>query len=129
MSPIRKKTAEHMVLSRRTSAHVSTVFEIDMTRVDELRRRHRTAWEESSGVRLTFMPFILKAVIDALKAFPILNARVDGDSIAYHRNVNLGVAVALDWGLIVPVIHDAFEASAEQIHMLGLHLNETTHAR
>ena len=109
MSPIRRKTAEHMVLSQRTSAHVSTVFEIDMTRVDELRQKHRQAWEEHNGVRLTFLPFILKAVVDALKTFPILNARVDGDNIAYHKDINLGVAVALDWGLIVPVIHRADE--------------------
>jgi 2-oxoglutarate dehydrogenase E2 component (dihydrolipoamide succinyltransferase) len=115
MSPIRKKTAEHMILSKRTSAHVSTVFEVDMTRVDHLRRTHRQAWEERSGVRLTFMPFILKAVVDALKAFPIVNARVEGESIAYHRDINLGVAVALDWGLIVPVIHNADEKN-----LLGL---------
>jgi 2-oxoglutarate dehydrogenase E2 component (dihydrolipoamide succinyltransferase) len=115
MSPIRKKTAEHMVLSKRTSAHVSTVFEIDMTRVDQLRRKHRPAWDERSGVRLTFMPFILKAVVDALKAFPIVNARVEGESIAYHRDINLGVAVALDWGLIVPVIH-----KADEKNLLGL---------
>jgi 2-oxoglutarate dehydrogenase E2 component (dihydrolipoamide succinyltransferase) len=115
MTPIRKKTAEHMILSKRTSAHVTTVFEVDMTRVDELRRKHKAAWEEKSGVRLTFMPFILKAVVDALKAFPVLNSRVDGDSIAYHRDVNLGVAVALDWGLIVPVIHNADEKN-----LLGL---------
>ncbi len=115
MSPIRKKTAEHMVLSKRTSAHVSTVFEVDMTRVDELRKKHRQSWEQASGVRLTFLPFILKAVVDALKSFPILNARVDGDAIAYHKDINLGVAVALDWGLIVPVIH-----RADEKNLLGL---------
>jgi pyruvate dehydrogenase E2 component (dihydrolipoamide acetyltransferase) len=115
MSPIRKKTAEHMIESKRTSAHVSTVFEIDMTRVDQLRLEHRAAWEERSGVRLTYLPFILKAVIDALKAFPVLNARVDGDSIVYHGDVNLGLAVALDRGLIVPVIHNADEKN-----LLGL---------
>jgi len=115
MTPIRKKTAEHMILSKQTSAHVSTVFEVDMTRVDELRRKHRADWEATSGVRLTFMPFILKAVVDALKAFPVLNSRVEGESIAYHRDVNLGMAVALDWGLIVPVIHNADEKN-----LLGL---------
>ncbi len=115
MSPIRKKTAEHMVLSKRTSAHVSTVFEIDMTRVDHLRKTHGQAWEERSGVRLTFMPFIIKAVVDALKAFPIVNARVEGEGIAYHKDINLGVAVALDWGLIVPVIH-----RADEKNLLGL---------
>ena len=110
MSPIRKRTAEHMIASRRTSAHVSTVFEIDMTRVDQLRQKHRAAFEER-GVRLTYLAFVLKAVVDALKAFPVLNASVEGETIVYHRDVNLGVAVALDWGLIVPVIHNADEKS------------------
>jgi pyruvate dehydrogenase E2 component (dihydrolipoamide acetyltransferase) len=108
MSPIRRKTAEHMVLSRRTSAHVSTVFEIDMTRVDQLRQKHKAAFEVR-GVRLTYTPFILKAVVDALKAFPVLNASIDGDNVVYRKDVNLGVAVALDGGLIVPVIHHADE--------------------
>jgi pyruvate dehydrogenase E2 component (dihydrolipoamide acetyltransferase) len=108
MSAIRRKTAEHMVLSKRTSAHVSTVFEVDMTRVDQLRQKHKAAFEQR-GVRLTYTPFILKAVVDALKAFPVLNASVDGDNVVYHKDVNLGVAVALDWGLIVPVIHHADE--------------------
>jgi pyruvate dehydrogenase E2 component (dihydrolipoamide acetyltransferase) len=108
MSPIRRKTAEHMVLSKRTSAHVSTVFEIDMTRVAQLRDRHKAAFEER-GAKLTYMAFILKAVVEALKAHPVVNASVDGDSIVYHRAINVGVAVALDWGLIVPVVHDADE--------------------
>jgi len=115
MSPIRKKTAEHMVLSKRISAHVATVFEIDMSRVDHLRHKYRSAYEQRSGVRLTYMPFILKATVDALKAFPILNSSVDGDAIVFKRDVNLGVAVALDWGLIVPVIRNADEKN-----LLGL---------
>ncbi len=109
MSPIRKRTAEHMVLSKRTSAHVTTVFEIDMTRIDHLRHRHRASFEERSGVRLTYMPFIFKATVDALKAFPVLNASIEGDNIVYRKDINLGMAVALDWGLIVPVIHNADE--------------------
>jgi pyruvate dehydrogenase E2 component (dihydrolipoamide acetyltransferase) len=108
MSPIRRKTAEHMVLSKRTSAHVSTVFEIDMTRIEQLRQSHKASFEQR-GVRLTYVPFILKAVVDALKAFPVLNASIDGDNVVFHKDVNLGVAVALDWGLIVPVIHHADE--------------------
>ena len=108
MSPIRRKTAEHMVLSKRTSAHVSTVFEIDMTRVDQLRQAHRHDFEER-GARLTYMAFILKAIVDGLKAFPVVNASIDGESIVYHRDINIGVAVALDGGLIVPVIHHADE--------------------
>jgi pyruvate dehydrogenase E2 component (dihydrolipoamide acetyltransferase) len=108
MSPIRKRTAEHMVLSKRTSAHVSTVFEVDMTRADQLRLKHKASFEER-GVRLTYTAFILKAVVDGLKAFPVLNASVDGDNVVYHKDINLGVAVALDRGLIVPVIHHADE--------------------
>jgi 2-oxoglutarate dehydrogenase E2 component (dihydrolipoamide succinyltransferase) len=108
MSPIRKKTAEHMVLSKRTSAHVSTVFEVDFTRVDQLRQKHRAAFEER-GVKLSYVPFVLKAVVDALQAYPVLNASIDGESVVYRRDVNLGIAVALDWGLIVPVIHHADE--------------------
>lgn len=114
ISPIRRKTAEHMVLSKRTSAHVTTVFEIDMTRVAQLRDRHRADYEQR-GVRLSWMPFILKAVVDALKAHPVLNASLDSDSVVYHKDVNLGIAVALDWGLIVPVIHHA-----EEKNVLGL---------
>jgi pyruvate dehydrogenase E2 component (dihydrolipoamide acetyltransferase) len=109
MSPIRKKTAEHMVLSKRTSAHVTTVFEIDMSRIDQLRHKHRARYEERSGIRLTYMPFIIKATVDALKAFPVLNASIEGDTIVYRKDINLGMAVALDWGLIVPVIHNVDE--------------------
>jgi pyruvate dehydrogenase E2 component (dihydrolipoamide acetyltransferase) len=115
MSPIRRKTAEHMTLSRRLSAHVSTVWEIDMTRVDQLRARHKQSFEERSGVKLSYLPFVVKATVDALKAFPILNASVEGDSIVYKKDINLGIAVALDWGLIVPVVR-----SADEKNILGL---------
>jgi len=115
MSPIRKKTAEHMVMSKRTSAHVSTVWEVDMTRVAMLRSKYKQTYEERSNVKLTYTPFIVKATIDALKAFPILNSRVDGDTIVYLRDINIGMAVALDWGLIVPVIH-----AADEKNVLGL---------
>ena len=115
MSPIRKKTAEHMVASKRTSAHVSTVWEVDMTRVAALRTKHKKAYEERSGVKLTYTPFIVKAVIDSLKEFRVLNASVEGDTIVYHRDINIGMAVALDWGLIVPVIH-----AADEKNVLGL---------
>jgi len=109
MSPIRKKTAEHMVQSKRISAHVSTVWEIDMSRVEQLRGLFRQQYEDRSGVKLTYLPFVLKAVVDALKSFPILNASVEGDTIVYKKDINLGMAVALDWGLIVPVIRNADE--------------------
>jgi 2-oxoglutarate dehydrogenase E2 component (dihydrolipoamide succinyltransferase) len=109
MSPIRKKTAEHMVVSKRTSAHVATVWEVDLSRVDRLREKYRPLYEERNGVRLTFLPFIIKATVDALKAFPVLNSSVEGDAIVYRHDINVGVAVALDWGLIVPVIRNADE--------------------
>ena len=115
MSPIRRKTAEHMILSKRTSAHVTTVFEIDMSRIDALRQKYRQAYEERSGVKLTYMPFIVKATVDALKAFPVLNSSVEDNSIVYRHDVNIGMAVALDWGLIVPVIR-----SADEKNILGL---------
>jgi len=98
-----------MVLSKRTSAHVTTVSEIDMTRVDQLRKAYQKAYEERSGVKLTYMPFIVKATVDALKAFPVLNSSVEGDAILYRKDLNIGMAVALDWGLIVPVIRNADE--------------------
>jgi 2-oxoglutarate dehydrogenase E2 component (dihydrolipoamide succinyltransferase) len=109
MSPIRRKTAEHMTMSKRISAHVSTVFEVDMTRVDQLRKKYKAAYEERSGVKLTYLPFIMKATVDALKAWPVLNSSVEGDSVVYKQDINLGMAVALDWGLIVPVIRNADE--------------------
>ena len=115
MSPIRKKTSDHMVMSKRTSAHVSTVWEVDMTRVAALRTKYKAAYEERSGVNLTYTPFIVKAATDSLKAFKILNASVEGDSIVYHKDINVGMAVALDWGLIVPVI-----AAADEKNVLGL---------
>jgi 2-oxoglutarate dehydrogenase E2 component (dihydrolipoamide succinyltransferase) len=111
MSVMRKKIAEHMVLSRRTSAHVTTVYEIDMTRVARLREQNRESFQERTGTKLTFMPFIFQAVTNALRKFPIFNAQVSGDQIIYKRNINLGMAVALDWGLIVPVIKRADDLS------------------
>ncbi|PWT89193.1 MAG: 2-oxoglutarate dehydrogenase, E2 component, dihydrolipoamide succinyltransferase [Blastocatellia bacterium] len=111
MSVMRKKIAEHMVLSRRTSAHVTTVYEIDMTRVARLRDRQRDQFYERTGTKLTFMPFIFQAVTNAIRKFPIFNAQVSGDSIIYKQDINLGMAVALDWGLIVPVIKRADDLS------------------
>ncbi len=111
MSVMRKKIAEHMIASRRTSAHVTTVYEIDMTRVAKLRDEHRKGFEERTGTKLTYMPFIFKAVTDAIRKFPIFNTQVSGDQIIYKRDINLGMAVALDWGLIVPVIKRADDLS------------------
>jgi 2-oxoglutarate dehydrogenase E2 component (dihydrolipoamide succinyltransferase) len=111
MSVMRKKIAEHMVLSRRTSAHVTTVYEIDMTKIARLREQHRHTFEERTGTKLTFMPFIFQAVNSGLRKFPIFNAQVSGDQIIYKQDINLGMAVALDWGLIVPVIKRADDLS------------------
>jgi pyruvate/2-oxoglutarate dehydrogenase complex dihydrolipoamide acyltransferase (E2) component len=111
MTVMRKKIAEHMVLSRRTSAHVTTVYEIDMTRVARLREQHRNTFYERTGTKLTFMPFIFEAVIKGLRKFPIFNAQVSGEQIIYKQDINLGMAVALDGGLIVPVIKRADDLS------------------
>jgi 2-oxoglutarate dehydrogenase E2 component (dihydrolipoamide succinyltransferase) len=111
MTVMRKKIAEHMVMSRRTSAHVSTVYEIDMTKIAKLRDENREAFLTRTGTKLTFMPFIFKAVTDAIRKFPIFNSQVSSDQIIYKRDINLGMAVALDWGLIVPVIKRADDLS------------------
>jgi len=111
MSPMRKKIAEHMVASRRTSAHVHSVFEVDMTRVQALRASRKQEYADRHGVNLTFMPFLIHRVCDGLRSWPVLNASVEGDEIVFHKNLNIGIAVALDWGLIVPVVRNADELS------------------
>src|SRR6185295_17822955 len=111
MSVMRKKIADHMIVSRRTSAHVTTVYEIDMTKVAKLRDENRKTFQDRTGTKLTFMPFIFKAVTDAIRKFPVFNSQVSGDQIIYKRDINLGMAVALDWGLIVPVIKRADDLS------------------
>ncbi len=107
MSVMRKKIAEHMLMSRRTSAHVTTVYEIDMTRIARLREQNKRSFQERYGTKLSFMPFIFQAVTQAIRNFPVTNAQVSGDQIIYKQDINLGIAVALDWGLIVPVIKRA----------------------
>ncbi|MEP7273497.1 MAG: dihydrolipoamide acetyltransferase family protein, partial [Acidobacteriota bacterium] len=111
MTVMRRKIAEHMVLSRRTSAHVTTFFEVDYTNIARFRDRNKKAFDERNGVKITYLPFIIKATIDALKAFPIVNASLDGENTVYKQDINIGIAVALDWGLIVPVIKQADELS------------------
>ncbi len=121
-SKIRKITADHMIMSRRTSAHVTSFFEIDYSRVAELRRKHKAASAER-GVNLTYLAFIAKACAEHLRKHPVVNAAVSGDNIIYRRDVNIGIAVALDWGLIVPVVKRADELSlsglARAINDLG----------
>jgi pyruvate dehydrogenase E2 component (dihydrolipoamide acetyltransferase) len=106
MSVMRKKIAEHMVTSRRTSAHVHTVFEVNFSHIARIREGRRIDYERAGG-KLTYLAFIIKAVAGALQAAPLLNSSVEGDSVIYHRDINIGVAVALDWGLIVPVVKHA----------------------
>jgi len=111
MTSLRKSIAEHMITSRRTSAHVTTVFEVDVSRVVHARESAKHLFEREEGVKLTYTPFFVRAVTGALKSFPLLNAEIDGDNIVYHKDYNIGVAVSLDGGLIVPVIHRADEKS------------------
>jgi pyruvate dehydrogenase E2 component (dihydrolipoamide acetyltransferase) len=114
MSVMRKKIAEHMVLSAHTSPHVYSVYETNFARINALREKHKAEFE-AAGAKLTFTAFIAKAAIDALRQFPIVNASVDGENIVYRKDINLGIAVALDNGLIVPVIRNADEKN-----LLGL---------
>ena len=107
MSKMRALISEHMVASRHTSAHVSTFFEVDFTRIARIRAKNRAEFEKATGEKLTYMPFILKAVVDGLKAHPVVNASVRGNEVIYRKQINIGIAVALDWGLIVPVIKGA----------------------
>ena len=115
MTQMRKIIAQRMIESRRTSAHVHAMFEIDITRIVQLRNKTKSGFEQRHGARLTFMPFFVRAAIIALQQFPIVNASLEGDSIRYHRHINVGIAVALDWGLIVPVLKNA-----DELNFLGL---------
>ncbi len=109
MSVMRQRIAEHMVLSKRVSPHVYSVDEADMTAIASLRAKMKTKFEETTGTKLTFMPFFVRAAVESLRAFPTVNASVDGTNIVLHKECNIGIAVALDWGLIVPVIKNAEE--------------------
>ncbi len=111
MTKIRKITAENMILSKRTSAHVTTVFQVDYTNIARIRSKHKDDFLAKNGVKLTYLPFIFRAAIQSLRQFPQVNASIDGESIVYHKDIHLGMAVALDWGLIVPVIKNADEKS------------------
>jgi len=107
MSVMRKKISEHMTFSKQTSAHVTSVYEIDMTNVAKFRDKNKASFQERYGTKLTYMPFIFQAVTNSIRRFPIVNSQVDGENIVYKGDINLGMAVALDWGLIVPVIRKA----------------------
>ncbi|MGH9490941.1 MAG: dihydrolipoamide acetyltransferase family protein, partial [Terriglobales bacterium] len=111
MSVMRKRIAEHMVLSKRTSPHVYSVFQADVSQIGALRERSKAQFEAATGTRLTFLPFFGLAAVECLKKFPIINSSVQEDSIVYKKDINLGIAVALDWGLIVPVVKHAEDKS------------------
>jgi 2-oxoglutarate dehydrogenase E2 component (dihydrolipoamide succinyltransferase) len=115
MTQMRKIIAQRMIESRRTSAHVHCMFEVDITRIVQLRNKMKSGFEQRHGARLTFMPFFVRAAIIALQQYPIVNASSENESIRYHRHVNVGIAVALDWGLIVPVLKNA-----DELNFLGL---------
>ena len=115
MSQMRKIIAQRMIESRRTSAHVHCMFEVDLTRIVNLRNKLKNGFEQRNGARLTFMPFFVRAAIIGLQQFPIVNASLEGDTIHYHSHINVGIAVALDWGLIVPVLKNS-----EEKNFLGL---------
>jgi pyruvate dehydrogenase E2 component (dihydrolipoamide acetyltransferase) len=115
MSVMRQKIAEHMVASKRVSPHVYSMDEMDMTRIAQLREKSKNAFEQKYGTKLTFMPFFVRACVEGLRAFPTVNSSLDGTNIVLHREINIGMAVALEWGLIVPVIKNA-----EEKNFLGL---------
>jgi len=111
LTKMRSIIAQRMVESKRTSPHVHTVFKVDMTRIVRLREKEKNKYEQRNGVKLTYMPFITRAAVTALRKHAIVNAAMEGDAIRYNMNINIGIAVALDWGLIVPVVKQAEEKS------------------
>ena len=118
LSNMRQKIAEHMVASKHVSAHVYSVDEIDMTKVAAIRAKAKEEFEKRYETKLTFMPFFVKAAVAGLRAYPTLNASLDGTSMVLHKEINVGIAVALDWGLLVPVIRNADEKN-----LLGIQRN------
>lgn len=109
MSTMRQKIAEHMVMSKQTSAHVTTVHRVDMTKIAKVRAKSKDEFQQRYGFGLTFLPFIMRATAEALRVFPLFNSSIEGTNILYHNEINIGVAVALENGLIVPVVHQADE--------------------
>jgi 2-oxoglutarate dehydrogenase E2 component (dihydrolipoamide succinyltransferase) len=129
MSVMRRKIAEHMTMSQRTSAHVATVYEIDMTRVHRLREQKKAEFQRTVGTKLSYMPFVFQAITQAIRKFPVFNSQVSGDQVIYKRDINLGMAVALDWGLIVPVIKRADDLSVAGLAKAANDLAERARAK
>jgi len=115
MSTMRQKIAEHMVMSQRTSAHVTTIHRVDMTNVAKVRDRQKADFQTRYGLSLTYLPFVVRATVEALRTYPIVNASIEGTNILYYNEINIGIAVALENGLIVPVIR-----TADEKNVLGL---------
>ena len=129
MSVMRAKIAEHMIMSKRTSAHVTTVHKTDMTRIAKMRERHKGEFQQRYGYSLTYLPFVLAAAVEAIRAYPIVNASIEGNNIIYHNEINVGVAVALENGLIVPVIRNADEKNVTGLQRAIVDLSTRARSR
>jgi pyruvate dehydrogenase E2 component (dihydrolipoamide acetyltransferase) len=129
MSTMRVKIAEHMILSKRVSAHVTTVHRVDMTKIAKLRDRYKAEFQQRYGYSLTFLPFVIAASVEAIHQFPIINASIEGNNIIYHNEINVGIAVALENGLIVPVIRNADERNVVGLQRAVVDLSTRARSR
>jgi pyruvate dehydrogenase E2 component (dihydrolipoamide acetyltransferase) len=129
MSTMRQKIAEHMVMSKRTSAHVTTVHKTDMTKIAKLRERHKAEFQQRYGFSLTYLPFVIAATVEAIHEYPIVNASIEGTNIIYHNEINVGIAVALENGLIVPVIRNADEKNVTGLQRAVVDLSTRARSR
>jgi len=129
MSTMRQKIAEHMVMSKRTSAHVTTVHKTDMTKIAKLRERHKGEFQQRYGYSLTYLPFVIAATVEAIHDYPIVNASIEGSNIIYHNEINIGIAVALENGLIVPVIRNADEKNVTGLQRAVVDLSTRARSR
>ena len=129
MSTMRAKIAEHMIMSKRTSAHVTTVHKTDMTKIAKMRERHKAEFQQRYGYSLTYLPFVIAAAVEAIRAYPIVNASIEGNNIIYHNEINIGIAVALENGLIVPVIRNADEKNVTGLQRAIVDLSTRARSR
>jgi pyruvate dehydrogenase E2 component (dihydrolipoamide acetyltransferase) len=129
MSTMRQKIAEHMVMSKRTSAHVTTVHKTDMTKIAKLRERQKGEFQQRHGYSLTYLPFVIAAAVEAINDYPIVNASIEGSNIIYHNEINVGIAVALENGLIVPVIRNADEKNVTGLQRAVVDLSTRARSR